>query len=72
MQIGAGENNVIRVLLPEGFEGTVQVDFVSPVYWRISELASVLTLMALAVRRWNMGQKDASEIMKIKRNRNEN
>jgi len=32
-----GTNNVVRVLLPSGFKGQVEVKFVSPVYWRVSE-----------------------------------
>ncbi|MCI9336159.1 MAG: hypothetical protein HFH93_01225 [Lachnospiraceae bacterium] len=35
-----GDNNVIRVLLPPGFQDTVSVCFVSPVYWRLSEAVS--------------------------------
>ena len=49
MQLCAGDNNVIRVLIPEGFEGNIKVEFVSPVYWRFSELASVLAIMAMVV-----------------------
>ena len=32
-----GTNNVVRVLLPSGFKGEVEVMFVSPIYWRVSE-----------------------------------
>ena len=55
MQLCAGDNNVIRVLIPGEFEGSIQVEFVSPLYWRLSELASVLTMTAMVVmwrRRW--------------------
>ncbi len=52
MELCAGDNNVIRVMIPGGFEGNIQVDFVSPVYWRLSELVSVLAVMVLAVMWW--------------------
>lgn len=49
-----GENNVIRVLLPAAFDADVSVSFQSPVYWRISELISLLTgilLLATALKK---------------------
>lgn len=60
MQLCAGDNNVIRIMIPEGFEGNIKVDFISPVYWRLSELASVLTMIAMAAmwwRHWKKGWK---------------
>ena len=33
-----GNNNVVRVSIPCGFDDEIEVKFVSPVYWRISEL----------------------------------
>ena len=33
-----GENYVIRVLLPAGYEGDVTVRFKSPFYWRVAEM----------------------------------
>lgn len=48
MQICAGDNNVVRVLVPAGFEGRVKVGFVSPVYWRVSELVSMAAMAVLA------------------------
>ena len=49
MELCAGANNVIRVVIPAGYEGTVQVSFESPIYWRIAELISVLTIAVLLV-----------------------
>lgn len=45
----AGDNNLVRVLIPAGFEGGFEVSFESPVYWRAGEAASILFLIALAV-----------------------
>lgn len=49
LEICAGENNVIRVLIPAGFEGGIEVDFVSPVYWRVSELISLVAVLSLII-----------------------
>lgn len=42
LAVNKGNNNVVRVRIPSGFEGTIEVKFVSPVYWRISEVISFL------------------------------
>ncbi len=39
-----GENNTICVVVPEGYEGTFEVSYVVPWYWRVSEIISYLTL----------------------------
>lgn len=49
MELSDGENGVLRLTVPAGYEGTVEVDFVSPWYWRLSELISLLTAAGLAV-----------------------
>lgn len=48
LSLCAGENNVIRVLLPAQFSGRVDVKFVSPFYWRISEIITVATMLLMA------------------------
>ncbi|HJA93721.1 MAG TPA: hypothetical protein H9717_11520 [Candidatus Eisenbergiella merdipullorum] len=45
--ICSGENKV-RVMIPAGYEGTFRVRFVSPWYWRCSEVISILTLVWIA------------------------
>lgn len=49
LDVCPGENNVVRVLLPGGFEGKVSVRFVSPWYWRLAEGISAFTLAGLAM-----------------------
>jgi len=44
-----GDNNVVRILLPVGFDGILEVDFVSPWYWRVAEVISVLTFIGFAI-----------------------
>lgn len=47
LTVEKGNNNVVRVWLPSGFQGTVEVRFVSPVYWRISEGISYLSWLLI-------------------------
>lgn len=48
LEVCAGENNVVRVLVPGGYEGKISVGFVSPWYWRMAEVVSLITLGGLA------------------------
>ena len=43
------DENRVRVMIPAGYEGTFRVQFVSPWYWRVSEVVSVLSLIGIAV-----------------------
>lgn len=47
LEVCAGENNAVRVLVPGGYEGTISVRFVSPWYWRMAEVISVVVLVGL-------------------------
>lgn len=53
-----GDNHKLRVLLPPGFDDTLEVRFVSPFYWRISELITLLTvgIIIAAWRRYCHGK----------------
>ena len=44
-----GDNHVVRVLLPAGFQGRVQLMFADLWYWRVSELISLAALIFLLV-----------------------
>lgn len=44
--ITRGENNKIRVVLPEDYQGTLKVYFKEPWHWRLSEIISAVTLLA--------------------------
>ncbi|MBD5529736.1 MAG: hypothetical protein HDR02_15240 [Lachnospiraceae bacterium] len=44
-----GDNNVIRVLIPAGFDMRVTVRFVSPWYWRVAEIISYMMLLSFLV-----------------------
>lgn len=46
------EQHILTVLLPAGYQGTVQVSFRQPWYWRVAELASLAVLIALSVYGW--------------------
>ena len=44
-----GTNNVVRVYLPGGFKGEIEVRFVSPIHWRISELVTYVWWICIGV-----------------------
>ena len=41
-----GDNNVVRVIVPAGTKGKIHASFKPPVFWRIAELVSLLSLIA--------------------------
>ena len=47
--VGFGENNKLRVELPDDYEGTIQVSFVEPWYWRGAEALSLITLVYIGI-----------------------
>ena len=47
LHLAKGERNRISVFLPPFFEGTVQVEFREPWYWRLSEWISLFTFLSL-------------------------
>ncbi|MCR4648821.1 MAG: hypothetical protein K5776_07060 [Lachnospiraceae bacterium] len=49
LKVVTGENNLVRVIIPGGFSDEISVKFVSPIYWRIAEIISLLSLAALIV-----------------------
>ncbi len=48
LDITYNSNNQIRVLLPAFFTGKIEVEFVSPIYWRVAEAVSLIMLVSLA------------------------
>ncbi len=42
-----GNTGVLRVLIPEGSNGDIQIFFREPWYWRVGEICSALSLIAL-------------------------
>ncbi len=49
LTIDDSENHTLRLWLPSGYEGTVSIDFVPPLYWRLGEFISLLTILGLPV-----------------------
>ena len=47
LTITTSDNYAVCVEVPADYEGTVQVTFVSPWYWRVSEVVSCLSLLGL-------------------------
>lgn len=57
LQVFAGDNQELCVLIPAGFSGELQVGFVSPFYWRLAELVSLGTVVLLIVNGWRYRRK---------------
>lgn len=49
MELVCGDNNVLRLLIPAGYQGTVSIRYQQPLFWRICEIISALTLAAMVV-----------------------
>lgn len=47
LQVVRGENNEVWVELPEKYEGTLQLAFVEPWYWRLAEICSASAFLGL-------------------------
>lgn len=57
LAVCAGHNNVVKVWIPSGFSGSIEVKFVSPIYWRISEMISAaLIILFLIVKLTQKGK----------------
>ena len=52
MDTTCDEQHILTVLLPAGYQGTVQVCFRQPWYWRVAEIVSLAVLIALFVYGW--------------------
>ena len=50
LPVSAGDNGKIKVSIPAGFEGRVQVSFQEPLSWRISELISFITILLIGIQ----------------------
>ena len=48
LQVAPGENHVVSVRIPGEYKGHIKVGFVSPWYYRVSEVISLLSLLCLA------------------------
>ena len=47
LSLSGGTSQRVRLSVPAAYDGTVLISFVSPWYWRVAELLSVLTVFAL-------------------------
>lgn len=60
-----GENVRLRILIPEGYVGTIRVEFAIPWYWRLSEMVTLLTAVAILGNLWQMKRKAKKELREI-------
>lgn len=49
LELQRGDNNRIRVTLPENFSGKVVIEFKEPVIWRAAEVISLITMLGLSI-----------------------
>lgn len=53
LDLDFGTNNRVRVIIPGGFNGNVTISFYEPIYWRIAECISLLSIIACALVLFN-------------------
>jgi len=59
LDVVCGDNNVVRVIVPSGFQGIIEVDFESPWYWRLAEVISAGMLAVLIfIKRKNVQRRE--------------
>ncbi len=49
--LSAGDNNKLRIMLPAGTDAVIKIRFREPVYWRIAELLTVVSILFAALFR---------------------
>lgn len=49
MEMVYGDNNVIRVMIPAGYSGTIHISFPGMWYWRVAEIISIITVVGCVV-----------------------
>ena len=57
MQVFAGNDRKLCVLIPAGYSGALRVGFVSPLYWRLAEWITLVTAVLLIVYGWRYRRK---------------
>lgn len=47
LDISNGFNNCIRITIPKGFSGTLEIKFVEPTYWKVAEVITGVSFLLL-------------------------
>lgn len=64
LEVEAGDNSAVRLLLPAGYEGEVHVQFTEPGYWRLTEIISLVTALGCLGYAWvNRKKKRKQEVL---------
>lgn len=66
MQIENGDQNLIRVVIPAGFQGNITVSFTGEWYWRVADAITLLTLLGMALYGVHQTRKSYREKNEIK------
>ena len=49
LAVYAGSNGLVTVNVPTGYDGIVEISFVSPWYWRMAEIISCISVVGMFV-----------------------
>ena len=49
LEVYAGENGLVSVVVPVGYDGVIDISFVSPWYWRLAEVVSYLSVVGMVI-----------------------
>lgn len=52
LEVESGDNSVVRLLLPAGYEGEIHVQFTEPGYWRLAEIISLVSALSYIGYAW--------------------
>jgi hypothetical protein len=63
METSSGQSGRLKIDIPAGFRGNISVDFVSPFYWRLAELASFITLLCLCLGKLVRHEKSSARLV---------
>ncbi len=49
LAISSGTNNKMAIALPEAYSGTINISFHEPIYWRLAEVISLISLAGIII-----------------------
>lgn len=49
LQVSPGYSSMVKVSLPANYQGIITIDFVPPIFWRICEIISLISMIAIVI-----------------------
>ncbi len=59
----AGNNNKLTIIFEQPYQGTVYIDFIEPLHWRIAELISLIAIISLMISKFLKKQVISKEVI---------